>query len=201
MSTITAPLYHERQAFGRQLCAVHALNALARAPTCSSADFFAVARKLAGGGAQASRLLGNFDANVLMAAAQEHAGLELSYFDARRVEKGEALEELFLSAEETSGGGGATTTAGLVLNVPISGWWGRLRGARHWLALVPVAAAAAEDAVVWYNCDSMLAAPERLGEAREAAAWLRARMGAAPGGATLLVARRLGERGVGEEVK
>jgi hypothetical protein len=185
----TPPLYHERQAFGRQLCACHALNNLLRAPQFSAADLFRVAASLGGGGvAQTTRFFGNFDVNAVQVAAGE-VGVELDYFDAREA-GGPALDALLLREGEGGGesGGGDRTSenaiVGLLLNVPSRGWWAHLRGSRHWLAIVPVGE-------VWYNLDSKLAAPAPFADAGAAAAFLRASLVVAEGGGgTLLVARR-----------
>jgi hypothetical protein len=190
-------LYHERQAFGRQLCAVHALNNALQAPKFTAADFAAVARTLNDGDgvggatarAEATRFLGNYDVNVLQAAALQ-AGVDLSYFDARRAaaaagDGDDALEALLRRQKQEERGTAAEPQRRpppLILNQRESSWWGRLRGARHWLALVPVF----EEDLCWYNVDSKLTTPERLGAPREAAAFLRARLA---DGATLLVAR------------
>lgn len=204
--TTTSTIYHERQAFGRQLCACHALNNLLQARLVTPADFFGVARSL-GGAAQSSFFWGNFDVNVLQQAALE-AGIDLSYFDVRKAaEQGGPLDALLREGVDRDGGGGidengngnengggsaplaAAALVGLLLNVPSRSLWGRLRGSRHWLALVPVDKG-------WTNLDSMLAQPQRLGGVEEAAAFLRKTClcgeegGGETGGGTLLVARR-----------
>lgn len=189
------PLYHERQAFGRQLCACHALNNLLQARRFTQADFFRVARAL-GGAAQSTFLLGNFDVNALQQAALE-AGLDLSYFDVRKAAERDGPLDALLRQEGGSdnegegdnGGSAPPAVAGLLLNVPSRSLWGSLRGSRHWLALVPVDKE-------WTNLDSMLAQPQRLGGAEETAAFLRTCLceegggGRGGGGGTLLVARR-----------
>jgi hypothetical protein len=180
-------LYHERQAFGRQLCAAHSLNNLTQSRAFSAGAVDAVARALASGGAQRTPFFGNHDVNVLQAAASQIAQIELSYFDARRAQSDGELEALVAARGGGGGGdGGGSAVVGLVLNVAVPGWWGRLRGARHWLALLPVEEED-EGLVAWYNLDSMLASPERIGGAEETAAFLRR---ALDEGATLLVARR-----------
>jgi hypothetical protein len=182
-------LYHERQALTRQLCAAHSLNNLTQTRAFSPGAVDAVARALVSGGAQRTPFFGNHDVNVLQAAASQIAQIELSYFDARRIQSDGELEALVAvsggGGDRDGGGGGASAVVGLVLNVAVPGWWGRLRGARHWLALLPVEEA--EGLVAWYNLDSMLASPQRIGGADATAAFLRERIAE---GATLLVARR-----------
>lgn len=82
---IPADLYHEQQSY--QLCALHVLNNLLGRRELAKADMDRICRQLAPGAwinPHRSVLgLGNYDANVIMAALQER-GLEMRWFDKRR---------------------------------------------------------------------------------------------------------------------
>jgi len=100
--------------------------------------------------------LGNFDANVLLLAAQS-AGLEAAMVDARAPD---------LRAGGLDIDGGDASLVGIIVNVASGSLWGRLTGGRHWLALRRAAAAGGGGGGGWVNADSLLPAPEPLDDAR-----------------------------------
>eukprot|EP00899_Mesostigma_viride_P011691 jgi/Mesvir1/20522/Mv12401-RA.1 len=128
------PLYHETQE--RQYCLKHALNNLLQSPRFSLDDLHEIAKRLAPSAIpfnnpHRSLLTGNWDANVLLGAA-EQLGLDLVWWDRRK-----PLDQLDLS-------GGCV---GIILNVPSRGgaddwlikrWWNGDTGGRHWFALAPL---------------------------------------------------------------
>ncbi|KAM4721691.1 josephin-2 [Rhinophrynus dorsalis] len=145
---MTTTVFHERQRL--ELCAVHALNNLLQKPQIS----YQLAEEICRGLAPNSMInphrsflgTGNYDVNVIMAALQtlDYAAV---WWDKRR-----SLESLVLSE-----------VFGFILNIPSPISLGFLSlpiTRKHWIAVRQV-----DD--VYYNLDSKLKAPIKLGGPRE----------------------------------
>ncbi|XP_078435719.1 JOSEPHIN-like protein [Wolffia australiana] len=150
-------IYHERQRL--QFCLLHALNNLfqEREESFSRAELDAIAEKLCADDTVGrrwsplsrvfrphhNRLTGNYDVNVLMAAAGSR-GRRVTWHDRRRGAAAIGLD----GPDEPAG------LEGLMLNVParrLGGLW----SARHWLAVRRVHGR-------WYDLDSDLPEPRPL---------------------------------------
>jgi josephin len=153
---------HERQHLLH--CALHATNSLlqGRGAAFTAADFNGIAAGLhareaalgSAGWLNAHRSLlaplGDWSVEVV-AAALASRGLELQHFSPA------------LPAHAPR----AARAAGLLLNRSSRGLWAAALGARHWVALARVGG-------VWWDADSRLAAPRRLGALGDALALLAA---------------------------
>ncbi|XP_068779531.1 uncharacterized protein [Struthio camelus] len=146
--------YHERQRL--ELCAVHALNNVLQRPCFTQEAADEICKRLA----PEARLnphrsvlgTGNYDVNVIMAALQS---LELAavWWDKRR-----SLEQLALGQ-----------ILGFILNVPSNvslGFVSLPVRRKHWLAVRQLRG-------TYYNLDSKLKAPVRIGGEGELRAFLR----------------------------
>ncbi|XP_025916023.1 josephin-2 isoform X2 [Apteryx rowi] len=147
-------LYHERQRL--ELCAVHALNNVLQRPCFTQEAADEICKRLA----PEARLnphrsvlgTGNYDINVIMAALQS---LELAavWWDKRR-----SLERLALGR-----------IVGFILNVPSNvslGFVSLPVSRKHWLAVRQLRS-------TYYNLDSKLKAPARIGGEGELRTFLR----------------------------
>nr|CAG4644431.1 EOG090X0HOM [Lepidurus arcticus] len=147
------PIHHEKQRL--QLCACHALNCLFQDPNAfNQASLDELSYQLA----QTSFLnphrsllgLGNYDVNVLMLAVQQK-GCEMSWFDKRRSPKDIDLRKV----------------TGFILNVPCKPFLGLVTlpwERNHWLAVKYVQG-------FYYNLDSKLNGPEKIGGLQELCAF------------------------------
>nr|XP_013802156.1 PREDICTED: josephin-2 isoform X1 [Apteryx mantelli mantelli] len=154
-------LYHERQRL--ELCAVHALNNVLQRPCFTQEAADEICKRLA----PEARLnphrsvlgTGNYDVNVIMAALQS---LELAavWWDKRR-----SLERLALGR-----------IVGFILNVPSNvslGFVSLPVSRKHWLAVRQLRG-------TYYNLDSKLKAPARIGGEGELRYGAGGTAGAAP---------------------
>jgi hypothetical protein len=198
--------HHERQSLA--FCGLHAVNALVAQPgdgaggPFTRGDLDAVARRLAVAGARDAGLpppvfggalfnphaswlgLGDYDANVLIVALASR-GREAAWAAPRGAPAPTVVSD--------------PAVAGLLLNVrtpPRASWIPAslpLIGAgRHWFAWRPLADGA------WWDLDSRLDAPRRIGSAADAAAEAAAIV-AAGGEALVVTRRRAGDGGGGEK--
>uniref|UniRef100_A0A8B9UBT9 Josephin-2 n=2 Tax=Anas TaxID=8835 RepID=A0A8B9UBT9_9AVES len=146
--------YHERQRL--ELCALHALNNLLQRPCFTQEAADEICKRLA----PDARLnphrsllgTGNYDVNVIMAALQS-LGLAAVWWDKRR-----SLERLVLGQ-----------IVGFILNVPSHvslGFVALPLRRKHWLAVRQLGG-------TYYNLDSKLRAPARIGGEPELRAFLR----------------------------
>lgn len=169
------PLYFERQFLQR--CGVHALNNLLQRAEFSSARLDALCTALApGDGGVLSRvwnphrtlLLGNFDANVLLAAlcgGASFAGclaFEYRYVDAR-------ASATFAARFPVAAA--ASLLLGFLVNTRSGGMLSTLFGGRHWFVLRAVGGR-------WFEIDSLREGPSRLDDAAAALARLAALLAA-----------------------
>ncbi|XP_057898256.1 josephin-2 [Melospiza georgiana] len=168
--------YHERQR--RQLCALHALNNLLQRPWLSQAQADRICQRLAPNSRpnpHRSLLgLGNYDVNVVMAALGM-LGLAAVWWDKRR-----PLERLAVPR-----------VLGFLLNVPSRVSLGALAlplRRPHWLCVRPFGAA-------FYNLDSKLATPTRIGAEPQLREFLRSALAPAPSELLLVVTRDVEEAG------
>jgi len=133
------------------------------APAFTTADLDRLAAAVPAGGrwplaAALDAHLGNWDANVLLTAAQS-VGLEATMVDARAPN---------LRAGGLDVDGGDASLVGVILNVASDSLWGRLTGGRHWLALRRAGAGGGGGGAGGFvNCDSQLPGPEPLADARD----------------------------------
>lgn len=155
-------IYHEKQV--RELCALHALNNVLQCGEFSEQQLDAICRRLAPGAwLNPHRSLlgtGNFDVNVLMTALQGR-GRDARWFDRRRPVSDLVLENI----------------EGLILNLfteyklgPFTLPYSR----RHWVALrrLRTAGLPSSEPAAYYNLDSKLQVPERIGTEKELVAFL-----------------------------
>jgi len=174
--TDAATPHHERQSW--LLCGLHTVNAVLQdefGPKYVKSDLDAICDELDPPAAaswfhfNAHRHwagAGDYDANVLLAALQRR-GLETAYHDARRGIR-----------DNVTLGAGIRPLA-FIVNVPPGGLLSLFRG-RHWYALRSVRG-------VWWDCNSSLSAPERVGGWDEVLTALQA---ALDGGASVLLVTR-----------
>ncbi|XP_078450983.1 josephin-1 [Lampetra planeri] len=138
-------LYHERQR--RELCALHALNNVFQdGDAFTKEQLDEICQRLSPDSMlnpHKSMLgTGNYDVNVIMAALQTKA-CEAVWWDKRRDVDSIAFGNV----------------VGLILNIPSSMRWGPLQlplKRKHWIGVRQVAG-------VYYNLDSKLKAPQRIG--------------------------------------
>ncbi|XP_061416865.1 josephin-1 isoform X2 [Lethenteron reissneri] len=138
-------LYHERQR--RELCALHALNNVFQdGGAFTKEQLDEICQRLSPDSMlnpHKSMLgTGNYDVNVIMAALQTKA-CEAVWWDKRRDVDSIAFGNV----------------VGLILNIPSSMRWGPLQlplKRKHWIGVRQVAG-------VYYNLDSKLKAPQRIG--------------------------------------
>ncbi|XP_032834332.1 josephin-1 [Petromyzon marinus] len=138
-------LYHERQR--RELCALHALNNVFQdGGAFNKEQLDEICQRLSPDSMlnpHKSMLgTGNYDVNVIMAALQTKA-CEAVWWDKRRDVDSIAFGNV----------------VGLILNIPSSMRWGPLQlplKRKHWIGVRQVAG-------VYYNLDSKLKAPQRIG--------------------------------------
>ncbi|KAE8611993.1 hypothetical protein XENTR_v10012663 [Xenopus tropicalis] len=145
---MTESVFHERQRL--ELCAVHALNNLLQKPEFSHQRAEEICRGLAPNSMiNPHRSLlgtGNYDVNVIMAALQtmDYAAV---WWDKRRSLESLVLSEIF----------------GFILNIPSPVSLGFLSlpiTRKHWIAVRQIEG-------VYYNLDSKLKAPVKLGGPKE----------------------------------
>ncbi|KAF0303044.1 Josephin-2 [Amphibalanus amphitrite] len=159
-------IYHEKQV--RELCALHALNNVLQCREFSERQLDAICERLAPGSwlnPHRSVLgTGNFDVNVLMAALQQR-GRDARWFDKRRNVSDLVLEHI----------------EGFILNLFTEYRLGPLTlpySRRHWVALrrLRTAGLPSSEPAAYYNLDSKLQAPERIGTEEDLIRYLDERL-------------------------
>jgi len=146
---LESKIYHEKQS--RQLCALHALNNLFQSQDAySKTDLDNICYSLSPdtwvNPHKSTIVLGNYDVNVLGAALQTK-GCDLVWFDKRKDPNIVNLDII----------------EGCIMNVPNDWKVGFITlpfNRKHWIALKKI-----DDA--WYNLDSKLQNPEKIGSNEE----------------------------------
>jgi len=175
--TRKSQVYHERQV--RQMCALHVLNNLFQDPAAfSKAGLDAICQELSPTSwlnpHKSALGLGNYDVNVVMMALQKN-GFKTVWFDKRR-----QVEDIDLSV-----------VLGFILNVPsdvkLLGFVPTPFQSKHWVAIrsLPVTSSSnpvtssetnGEDVSCYYNLDSKLNEPVKIGKANDLRQFLKSEM-------------------------
>ncbi|XP_043915645.1 josephin-2 isoform X1 [Protopterus annectens] len=169
-------VYHEKQRL--ELCAIHALNNIFQDKLFSKETADEICKRLA----PDARInphrsvlgTGNYDVNVIMAALQNY-GFAAVWWDKRR-----SLEKLVLNKIH-----------GFILNIPSSVMLGFVSlpiRRKHWIAVREVYG-------VYYNLDSKLKSPVRLGGENEIRKFLKEHMSEEPCEMLLVVQKDVEEDG------
>lgn len=168
-------IYHERQS--KELCALHALNNIFQIPNeFSQTELDALCFSLSPEhwiNPHKSVLgLGNYDVNVVTAALHSR-DCDIVWFDKRK-------DPNIINLE---------VVKGFILNLPSDykiGWLTLPLKRKHWVALKYIQGA-------FYNLDSKLKAPERIGSADQFMDFLRGELGAGDKQLFLVVEKHVGE--------
>jgi len=144
-------IYHERQ--NRMMCAKHAINNLLQEAKFTESDLDQIGRKLspeAWVNRHKTPLLGNYDVNVVIKALQD-LSYTVDWFDKRLNPLDQTFENVF----------------GFILNIPTSYSLGFVNfwHGKHWVAVRKI-----NDA--WYNLDSKISAPQKIGDDSQLRAYL-----------------------------
>uniref|UniRef100_A0A8C4QFN9 Josephin-2 n=1 Tax=Eptatretus burgeri TaxID=7764 RepID=A0A8C4QFN9_EPTBU len=152
-------VYHEKQR--RELCALHALNNVLQDANAFTKEVLdEICQRLSPDSVlNPHRSLlgtGNYDVNVIMAALQTK-GCEAVWWDKRRDVDGIAFGNVL----------------GLILNIPSGMRWGPLQlplKRKHWISVRQINGC-------YYNLDSKLKAPQRIGSEDELRRFLKEQFG------------------------
>ncbi|CAH1795451.1 unnamed protein product [Owenia fusiformis] len=151
-------VYHEKQV--KELCALHTLNNLMQEKIFSKVQLDELCHKLSPENwinPHRSVLgFGNYDINVIMAALQTQ-GLETIWFDKRKDVNTLRLDNI----------------RGFILNIPTEYKWGFITlpiHRKHWISICQINNK-------YFNLDSKLDNPEKIGQAKELRAFLTKALG------------------------